>query len=156
MVNSVSGTPTGGNVAATTPLTKSDLSNPGAYYSDLNADILPIQPERKRKSFLGFLTGLVIKAAILGGAAVAARKYIPALKGDLASFDKTKLVGKAKFYFAKCADYISENAVKAYTYVKGLVKDAKAKADATVQTEEAQLQPKGPKGKVKPKEAPEA
>lgn len=147
MVNSVSGTPTGGNVTSTTPLTKSDLSDPGSYSSDLNAGIS--QPERQKGSALGFLVKLVIGAAVTGGAMVAVRKF--GLKGELASFDKTKLTGKIKYHFANITDKIIKCTEDAKNYVKGIFNEKKEtppKTEAPA-AEEPELKPRGPKPKTK-------
>lgn len=144
MVNSVSGTPTGGNVTSTTPLSKSDLSDPGSYSSDLNVGIQ--KSEKKQGSALGFLAKLVIGAAVTGGIMVAVRKF--GLKGELASFDKTKLTGKIKYHFANITDKIIKAAEDAKDYIKGFFK-GKEKAPET--TDDVPLEPKGPKPKTKGK-----
>lgn len=63
------------------------------------------EPERE-KSGLSVVSKVIIGAAVLLGGAVAARKLVPALKGEVGELAAdAKLVEKAKYYFAKVTDY---------------------------------------------------
>jgi len=90
------------------------LSQPGAYAL---VPMVPTgAPEKKKKGgLISSLAKLIITAGLITGAAVGARKLVPALKeistaGELAQGATN--VEKVKYYFAKYTDKIIDVATK--------------------------------------------
>lgn len=142
MVNSVSGVSNNQNItpsAATRPgvmdkVSQAQLYSPGAYSTQSLLGPLPAQ-RKKKGSFLGFVGGLVFKAAIVCAALVGARKFLPVLKdANLGKELKegAKFLDKVKHYTAKSADYIEAKALKAVDFLKSkFSKVAKEAGEAT-------------------------
>lgn len=108
------------------PLSRESLGSAGAFTTEQLSQP-GIEPGHKKHSFIGSVAKLVLKLAVLVGAAVAARKYIPALgkekistefiKDIAAKIENKEKVGfgnKAKYYFAKYTDAICEKFVKIF------------------------------------------
>ena len=120
------------NIRAMDRVSQEQLYSPGAY--TIQEIMAFSEPPRKKQSFLGFLTKLVVGAAVIGGMAIGARKYIPALSKtsiDVAKGLETdaKLLDKVKYYFAKYTDKLDEITVtKLSKWIKERSKD-KPKVD---------------------------
>ena len=113
-------------------VTQEQIYNPGLYAQPVYA---MQEPSRKKGGFFSFLGKLILIAAVIGGGAVAARKFIKPMKkealdvtNDITS--EASLGSKIKYHTAKAADYIEEKSVNLYEKAKGILKknDAEVKA----------------------------
>lgn len=99
-------------------VTQEQLYSPGKYSSPVVIyDGPPPSSNYSRPdSFVRFLGKLVLTATAVCGAAVAMRKWVPAMKKDILNVSekvdpKSTIIYKAKYYIAKFADSI-ENQLK--------------------------------------------
>ena len=117
MVSSVSGM--SNNVAfkanAMDRVTPDMMSQPGAFSQNATMPAETQAAEPKKSSFFGTLAKTILKLAVLGGVAIAARKYIPALSKEKVPGDVLKegatVADKAKHYFAKYVDILEEGTI---------------------------------------------
>lgn len=111
MVSSIGTTPAMQQIQATDRITPEQMYNPGAYAAP--PVIIYNQPQ-KQTSFLGAVGKLILTAAVIAGGAIAARKFIPALK-DYKVLDKlpdgAKTMEKVKNTFAKWTDKLYDGPV---------------------------------------------
>lgn len=123
MVNSVSAVQTQpqvqnaiqNKVGAMDKITQEELSHPGYYVVSPVKGLYEVpEPEYKKKGgFLKFLGKVILTAVIVGGAAVGARKFIPALGKD--SVDVSEGLAKnagfgktVKFRIAQLGDWVEK------------------------------------------------
>lgn len=109
-------------------ISQEQLSSPGAYsknylppsptlpppYSSPTKSQQPQHYYKEDSGFLGFLAKVVVLAAVICGGSVLARKYVPSLSKINLSEElakDAKPMEKAKYYFAKFADWLKENSI---------------------------------------------
>lgn len=122
MVSSVSASTNVNQIHATDKVSQEQLSNPGLYSGP--QIIVVDQPQRKRTTFLGFLTKLAFTAAVIGGVACLGKRKLSSLQEALANGKPEKGIGKkVKYYIAKLGDWVDEKIVKkSIAFFKGLSK----------------------------------
>lgn len=125
MIELVSNDPAKGKIGVLDRISQEQLCSPGAYArNDASASSTYQYRQREESNgggFLGFLGRFIIKAAIIGSAAILARKYIPSLKRintieELA--EDAKFTEKFKYKFAKCADWLERNTIGLFKKIK--------------------------------------
>ncbi len=132
MLNSVSGVSFGTRYNAMDKVSPEQLNSYGTYSMP---DMAPAHsPHKKKGGFFSFLGKLILTAAVVGGALVGAKKFIPAIKNapkELA--EGAKFAEKAKVYVAKAGDWVEKTAVTGYKAVKGWFTKAKPEAEVKVE-----------------------
>ena len=134
MLNSVSGVSFGTRYNAMDKVSPEQLNSYGTYSMP---DIAPAHSPRKKKGgFFGFLGKLILTAAVVGGALVGARKFLPAVKNastELAEGTKLTVGKKLSYYTAKAGDWVEKAAVKGYEAVKSWFTKTKPEAAPKVE-----------------------
>lgn len=113
MVSTVSGYSPVYGASTMDKVSSQQLQNPGLYTSP--GDTYETQSEQKSGgSIFGTIGKVLLTAAVVGGGAIAARKFIPALK-DYKPVEKlaedAKPLEKIKNGFVKAADWIEEHTI---------------------------------------------
>lgn len=129
MLNSVSGVSFGSRYSAMDKVSPEQLNSYGTYSMP---DMAPAHsPKKKKGGFLGFLGKLILTAAVVGGALVGARKFLPAVKNastELAEGAKLTFGKKLSYYTAKSGDAVEKAVVGGYNAIKGWFTKAKPEA----------------------------
>lgn len=120
MVNSISNVPFG--VGAMDKISQEQLASPGYYTMSPQRGLqeMPYPAYKEKRSFLGFLTNIAVKAILIGGAAIGIRK---GLMNEYKVLEKlpegAKFGAKFKNSFAKYTDKLYDATVgKIITMVK--------------------------------------
>lgn len=130
MVNSMSGV-SFGSIGAMDKVSQEQLYSPGAYsMPELGMQQPP--PYKKKGGFIGFLSKLVLTAAVVGGGAVAANKFIPQIKNakllkDLPA-EGAKKMDKVYGRIKQFGEWVEKTVVGLFTK-KPKVDEAKAGVD---------------------------
>lgn len=113
MVNAVSSATSERKIRAMDKVTQEQLYDPGLYAMQ---ELYAPPSYREKHGFLKFLSKIVLAAIVVGGGSILARKYVTPL--NKANLDVTGEVSKeakfsikAKYYFAKFADWTEKNTI---------------------------------------------
>lgn len=119
----------GNNPKTMDKVTQEQLYNPGLYALQ---DLVPPQ-EKEKGGFVSFVAKTIITLGLVGGAAIAARKFIPALKAINVSELPAEAgrLTKAKYAFAKYTDKLNEGICSVADKCKNLITSIKKSKETT-------------------------